>query len=129
VVRRTNPARLAIAVGVAAVLAIFLVYTAFGGSGIPSLKPTQLVGYKGEKVSLTGKVARPVRHDPSGALRFRMTNIDGKGAVTVVYRGTVPDQFKVGRHVSLDGRLRGGVFVGEGAMVTKCPSKYTSKKA
>ena len=62
----------------------------------------------------------------SGA-RFRLRNIDGRGSIPVVYRDTLPDQFKLGRHVSLDGRVRNGVFVGEpGTMVTKCPSKYTA---
>ena len=47
----------------------------------------------------------------------------------VVYDDALPDQFKVGRDISLDGRLQNGVFVGEpGTMVTKCPSKYTDKK-
>ena len=29
----------------------------------------------------------------------------------VVYKGSVPDQFRVGRDVVVDGRLRNGVFV------------------
>jgi cytochrome c-type biogenesis protein CcmE len=45
--------------------------------------------------------------------------------VTVVYTGSVPDQFKVGRHVVVDGTLENGVFGAEaGSMITKCPSKY-----
>jgi cytochrome c-type biogenesis protein CcmE len=41
----------------------------------------------------------------------------------------VPDQFKVGREIRLEGRVRNGVFVGEpGTLVTKCPSKYTADK-
>ena len=47
----------------------------------------------------------------------------------VVYTGSVPDQFKVGRQVVVTGRLQNGTFVAkEGSMVTKCPSKYTPKK-
>ena len=128
--RRTSPARLGIAVGIAGVLAVFLLYTSLFGGGVPSLQPTALAAHRGERVSLTGKVARPVRHDASGALRFRLTNLDGKGSVAVAYRGDVSDQFKVGRHVSLDGRLVNGLFVGvPGTLVTKCPSKYTPKKS
>jgi cytochrome c-type biogenesis protein CcmE len=42
-----------------------------------------------------------------------------------VYTGSVPDLFKVGRHLVVDGTLRDGVFVAEkDSMVTKCPSKY-----
>jgi cytochrome c-type biogenesis protein CcmE len=48
--------------------------------------------------------------------------------VPVVYRGSVPDQFKLGRHVVVDGRYRNGVFVAKpDSLVTKCPSKYTAK--
>jgi cytochrome c-type biogenesis protein CcmE len=39
----------------------------------------------------------------------------------------VPDLFRVGRHVVIDGSLRNGVFVATpGTMVTKCPSKYSA---
>jgi cytochrome c-type biogenesis protein CcmE len=126
---RPNPARLVIALAVASCLAIFLFYTAIAGGGTPSLKPSELARHRGEQVNVTGKVAPPVRENASGA-RFRLRDIDGKGVVTVVYRDALPDQFKIGRHISLDGRLqRSGVFVGKpDSMVTKCPSKYTDKK-
>lgn len=123
--RRGNPARLVIALSIAALLAVFLLYTSIAGGGVPSLQPSQLDGRKGE-VSLSGKVAAPVRRTQSGA-RFRLRDIEGRGSVAVVYRDSLPDQFKLGRHISLDGRLRNGVFVGKpDTMVTKCPSKYTA---
>ena len=47
----------------------------------------------------------------------------------VVYTGSVPDLFDVGRHVYLRGELRQGLFVGEkDSLVTKCPSKYEPKR-
>jgi cytochrome c-type biogenesis protein CcmE len=55
--------------------------------------------------------------------------VKGSVAVPVVYRDSVPDQFKVGREVRLEGRLQNGVFVGKpGTLVTKCPSKYQAEK-
>jgi cytochrome c-type biogenesis protein CcmE len=49
--------------------------------------------------------------------------------VPVVYRGSVPDLFRAGRDIVVDGRLQNGVFVAvPGTMITKCPSKYTPKK-
>ena len=49
--------------------------------------------------------------------------------VPIVYHGSVPDLFKVGRHIVLTGRLRGSTFVGDnGSLVTKCPSKYAPAK-
>jgi cytochrome c-type biogenesis protein CcmE len=50
--------------------------------------------------------------------------------VPVVYTGSVPDLFKVGREVRVEGKLRDGVFVAKrDSLRTKCPSKYTTKKS
>jgi cytochrome c-type biogenesis protein CcmE len=129
VARRRNPARLVIALSVAAMLAVFLLYTSFAGGATPSLRPSQLDGRTGE-VSLAGMV---VRSSGSGrseeGLRFTLRDIDGKATVPVVYTGSVPDMFEQGRHVYLRGELRNGVFVGKkDSLVTKCPSKYEPKK-
>jgi cytochrome c-type biogenesis protein CcmE len=116
-----------IALAIATCLAVFLLYTSLFASGTPSLQPSELVGRK-DKVSLSGRVASRPQENAAGTSRFRLRDIKGDGTVTVVYRDALPDQFKVGRDISVDGRLRNGVFVGEpGTMVTKCPSKYTDK--
>ncbi len=127
--KRGSPARLVIAVSIAAVLAVFLLYTSIAGGGTPSLSPSELAGRSGD-VSLAGLVVGPVKGDAhAGGLRFKLRDIEGskKATVTVLYTGSVPDLFKVGRHVVVDGKLRDGVFVATpGTMVTKCPSKYTA---
>jgi cytochrome c-type biogenesis protein CcmE len=122
-----SPARLVVALAVAGVLAVFLLYTAIGGSSMELLQPSNLSGHTG-KVSLTGKVRGPVTGDAKtdGGLRFSLHNIKGESPlVPIVYRGSVPDLFKVGRDVNLTGRLEGGSFVAS-EMTTKCPSKYTA---
>ena len=129
--RNASPARLVIALSVAAVLAVFLLYTSIAGGGNPSLAPSELAGRTGE-VQLAGVVVGPVRGDAhAGGLRFGLKDI-GKGATTIVavrYSGSVPDLFKVGRHIVVDGRLQKGAFVAEpGSMITKCPSKYAPKR-
>ncbi len=113
------------ALGVAAALAVFLLYSSLAGGGIPSVQPGELGGRTGT-VQLTGRVVGPVRGDAhAGGLRFRLRDIDGSASVPVVYTGTVPDLFRPGRHIILEGRLRRGVFVSKpGSMITKCPSKY-----
>ena len=128
--RRGSPARLVIALSVAALLAVFLLYTSIAGGGTPSLRPSQLPGHTGE-VSLAGRVVEPISGDEHrGGLRFGLQDVDGTARVRVVYTGTLPDQFRKGRHIYLSGELRKGVFVGKpGSMVTKCPSKYTPKKS
>jgi cytochrome c-type biogenesis protein CcmE len=130
VARKRSPARLVVALAVAAVLAVFLLYTSIAGGTSASLRPSQLAGHENEKVQLAGLVLGPVTGDPhEGGMRFRLRDIDGKAKVTVTYTGSKPDLFKVGRHVYLNGRLQNGVFVGErNSLVTKCPSKYAPKK-
>jgi cytochrome c-type biogenesis protein CcmE len=127
---KRSPARLVVALSVAAVLAIFLVYTAIAGGGTPSVKPSQLAGHNG-RVSLVGKVVGHVTgqsHSAAG-MRFRVQDIGGTAAVPVVYHGSVPDLFGRGRHVVVDGRVRHGTFVAvPGTLITKCPSKYTPKQ-
>jgi cytochrome c-type biogenesis protein CcmE len=130
---KRSPARLVIALSVAALLAVFLIYTAVGGSSTPNYAPSQLAKLDGKtgELSVTGKVVGPVTgdaHSPSG-LRFAIRDInkpeDGQRAtVNVVYRGTVPDMFKVGRDVNATGTLQAGSIVATG-LTTKCPSKYT----
>jgi cytochrome c-type biogenesis protein CcmE len=126
--RRASPARLVIALGVAAMLAVFLVYTSIAG-GTPQLRPSELKGRTGE-VAVVGKVVGRVSGDARGdGLRFRLRDVEGKQSVPVVYRGSVPDLFKSGRDISLKGRVQEGTFVGTpGTLVTKCPSKYVAEK-
>ena len=127
--RRRSPVRLVIALSVAAVLAVFLLYTSIAGGGTPSLQPSQLAGKDG-RVALAGVVVgRPAGDARGDGLRFRLRDIEGRATVPVVYRGSVPDQFKQGRQIYLEGRLRNGTFVGApDTLVTKCPSKYAPKQ-
>jgi cytochrome c-type biogenesis protein CcmE len=127
--RRASPARLVIALGVAAMLAVFLLYTSIAGGGTPQLRPSELNGRAGE-VTLVGKVVGRVYGDARrDGLRFRLRDVEGTGSVPVVYKGSVPELFRSGRDISLRGNLRDGTFVGQpGTLVTKCPSKYTDKK-
>jgi cytochrome c-type biogenesis protein CcmE len=128
--RRRSPARLVIALSVAALLAVFLLYTSIAGGGTPQLRPSELQGRDG-RVSLVGKVVGPVAnrdHARERGMRFRLRDVEGAASVPVVYRGSVPDLFKVGRDVVLQGELRRGVFVADG-LATKCPSKYKAKRS
>jgi cytochrome c-type biogenesis protein CcmE len=129
VARSRSPARLIIALSVAGVLAIFLVYVAIAG-GTPQLQPSELPGHKGEVV-LTGTVVNgSVSQLANQAVRFRLRDRTGSTTVRVLYADYPPDQFKEGRDLSLRGKLQHGVFVGaKGTMVTKCPSKYQAKKS
>jgi cytochrome c-type biogenesis protein CcmE len=121
VAKRRNPVRLVVALSIAAVLAVFLIWTSLAG-GTPSLQPSQLEGKTGE-VGLVGIVVSEEQGEST--LRFTLRDIEGEATVPVVYTGSVPDLFKVGREVYVKGELSGDTFVAtEDSLVTKCPSKY-----
>jgi cytochrome c-type biogenesis protein CcmE len=125
-----SPARLIVALSVAAVLAVFLVYTALAGRSTATLTPSQVKTQTSGRLSVVGIVLGPLRggsHDPSG-LRFALKDPTGAkpGRVDVVYRGTSPPPlFKVGRSVVVSGTISRGTLAGT-SILTKCPSKYTS---
>jgi cytochrome c-type biogenesis protein CcmE len=126
-----SPARLIIALAVAAVLAVFLVYTAIAGNSTPTLTPSQLAAHPG-KVAVVATVVGPIRGDSHapGGLRFAVRDIGSqKATVPVVYRGdSPPPLFAVGRHVVVSGSYANGRIEGND-IVTKCPSKYAPAKS
>lgn len=124
-----SPARLVVALAVAGVLAIFLLYTAVAGRSTPTLTPSQIGGKSG-KLSIVGTVVGRLQGDSHGAkgLQFQLVDPQGNDAkrVDVVYRGAAPPPlFRVGRSVVVSGTYAHGRLQGTD-IVTKCPSKYTS---
>jgi cytochrome c-type biogenesis protein CcmE len=127
---RKRKIRLVVALGVAVLLAVALIYTSFSAS-TQAKEPSELIGAaSGTSYELTGKVVRgSVRHE-GDRLRFRVSDRDGRGGtLPVTYSGIVPDPFRGGREIVLSGEIADGVFVGErDTLVTKCPSKFTTAK-
>ena len=117
-----------IALSVAAMLAVFLLYTSIAGGGTPFVQPSELAGRKGE-VALAGKVVDRIERD-GRTVRFTVRDVQGTARVPVTYTGSVPDLFRIGRDITVNGRLQNGVFVGKkDTLVTKCPSKYTKRES
>jgi cytochrome c-type biogenesis protein CcmE len=124
-----SPARLIVALAVAAVLAIFLLYTAIDGKSTPELNPSQLQSHPGA-AAIVGIVVGPLSGDSHTAhgLRFGLRDRGaGKSVVVpVVYHGdNPPPLFKATREVVVTGIYANGQIRGTG-IVTKCPSKYTA---
>lgn len=131
---RARP-RLVIALGVASLLSVFLVYNALAGEGQLLVTVAQLRANKdgaaAKSVTLTGQVVGPVRGQATAGSpkRFRLRDDASQQMVLVRYVGSVPDAFRVGRNVLVQGRLAGGVFAAkQDSLVAKCPSKYSSRK-
>jgi cytochrome c-type biogenesis protein CcmE len=130
---RRSPTRLVIALSIAAALAVFILYTSIAGAGTPQIQPSDLAQHRGD-VLLVGRVVGHVTGDAHGAggLHFTLRNVKGHlGArVPVRYAGSVPDLFRTGREVVVEGTLRDGTFDAKpGTLSTKCPSKYTPAKS
>ena len=124
-----SPARLIVALAVASVLAVFLVYTALAGHSTPTLIPSEIHAQTGN-LAVVGVVVGPLRGDSHGTQGLRFTLKDPTGAnatrIPVVYRGSAPPPlFQVGRSVVVSGTYTSGRLAGSD-IVTKCPSKYTS---
>ena len=124
-----SPARLVVALAVAAVLAVFLLYTAVAGNSTPTLIPSQ-IGHHTGKLAVVGTVVGPIRGNSHGTngLQFTLKDPTGTSAsrVSVVYRGdSPPPLFEVGRSVVVSGMFVHGSLAGTG-ILTKCPSKYTT---
>jgi cytochrome c-type biogenesis protein CcmE len=127
--QRKRKIRLVVALSVAVLLAVALIYTSFTAS-TQAKEPSELLSAApGTSYDMTGKVVPgSIKHQGSGIV-FLVKDRDGSGrSLPVTYTGTIPDPFRGGREIVLTGAMRGGTFVGEPeTLVTKCPSKFTTK--
>ena len=126
--QRKRKIRLVVALGVAVLLAVALVYTSFSAS-TEAKEPSELLNASpGASYELTGRVVKGSVERQGSGLRFRVADRDGGGkSIPVTYSGVVPDPFRGGREIVLSGEVQSGVFVGErDTLVTKCPSKFTT---
>ena len=110
---------------------MFVLYTSIAGAGTPQIQPSDLAKHS-DTVLLVGKVVstRGDAHGPGG-LHFVLRDVTKRSAAraNVVYRGSVPDLYGIGREVVVTGALRNGTFVAQrDSLSTKCPSKYTPAK-
>lgn len=128
---RKRKIRLVVALSVAVLLAVGLVYTSFSAS-TEAKEPSQLLAAApGSSVQLTGRVVvGSVRRGEEG-MRFRVADRDDAAkSIPVTYSGAVPDPFRGGREIILTGTVQNSVFVGErDTLVTKCPSKFSTESS
>jgi cytochrome c-type biogenesis protein CcmE len=122
---RKRKIRLFVALGAAVLLAGALMLTSFTAD-TPATTPSQLLAQQGGgDYKLTGKVVDGSVTREGDRLSFKIRDRDGSQAVPVTYTGVVPDPFRDGREVIVDGAMKDGTFVAErDSLVTKCPSKF-----
>jgi len=121
--------------GIIVFLAIgFLGYMGFMGAATYYYEVGELLAegssIYGENVRVNGQVAPGSLEQESAGriLRFTMIDVGGEESLPVVYQGVVPDTFKVGNEVVVEGHLNStGVFQAHTLMPT-CPSRYVPKR-
>lgn len=126
--QRKRKIRLVVALSVAVLLAVALVYTSFSAA-TAAKEPSELLNAApGTAYDMTGRVVKGSIRKEDKELLFRVADRDGGGeSIPVSYSGTVPDPFRGGREIVLTGEVERGVFVGQpDTLVTKCPSKFTT---
>ncbi len=108
----------------------YLSFTGFQSAATYYYTPSEIIAQGssiyGENVRVNGQVAPgSVEQEAQGrVLRFTMIDIDGEESLPVVYQGVIPDTFKVGNEVVVEGQLdSAGIFQAH-TLMPKCPSKY-----
>lgn len=127
---RKRQIRLVVALSFAVLLATGLVYTSFNASS-EARQPSELSNATpGKSYEMTGKVVPGSVSKDGDGIKFEVSDRDGGGDhLPVTYTGVVPDPFRGGREIVLQGTVENGVFNGErDTLVTKCPSKFSEKK-
>ncbi|UCG54919.1 MAG: cytochrome c maturation protein CcmE, partial [Dehalococcoidia bacterium] len=77
----------------------------------------------GQTVRISGNVADDVVKNGL-EMHFTLLDIsDNEITLPVVYSGAVPDTFKVGNQIVVEGKYTTGIFEAE-AIIVKCGSKY-----
>ena len=123
---RKRKIRLVVALSVAVLLATALVWVSFS-AGTSQLLPSEALAQQpGEPFELGGTVVPGSLRENGDELRFAIKDPNGPAKIDVIYSGTVPDPFREGREVLVDGELEDGRFIGHD-MTTKCPSKFKAK--
>ena len=110
-------------------LAVALIYTSFAAS-TEAKEPSQLLAAApGTSYEMTGRVVKGSVQREGTGIAFDVVDRDGGSkSLPVTYNGTIPDPFRGGREIVLTGAIEKGVFVGEpDTLITKCPSKFTTK--
>jgi cytochrome c-type biogenesis protein CcmE len=127
---RKRRIRLVVALAAAVLLATALVYTSFNAS-TEARSPSELLAEEPVGASeVYGTVVAGSVERQGTDLSFEIADRDDPTkSVPVTYSGQVPDPFREGREVIVDGELVDGRLVAEkDSLITKCPSKFEAEQ-
>jgi cytochrome c-type biogenesis protein CcmE len=128
---RKRKIRLGVALGVAVLLGVALIYVSFNASS-QTAEPSQILSASsGQQFEMNATVVPGSIKNVGETIDFEVKDRSGSASqatMPVSYTGVVPDPFRGGREIILTGsRGQNGTFVGEPeSLITKCPSKFTT---
>lgn len=124
---RKRRVRLVVALCAAVLLVSALIYTSFSTATHAETPGQVMAGAGGASITMTGRVVAGSVRREGATLLFRVRDLKDSRSVPVSYAGIVPDPFRAGREVIVQGQLQGNTFVGRrDSLITKCPSKFQS---
>jgi len=109
----------------------YLGYTGFQGSATYYYSVSEFAEQEnsayGETIRVNGQVVPGSVDQEAGISTLSFAISEGGKSLPVAYQGVVPDGFKVGNEVVVEGSMNSdGIFQAHNIMV-KCPSKYVPK--
>jgi cytochrome c-type biogenesis protein CcmE len=115
---------------VAGAVALFLLSSAGTAKPVYYYSPSQFLAdpvVQSGRLRLKGVIEPGSVRMSEDRLNLWFAVTDGEKKVPVHYRGAIPDAFKEGLEVVVDGRMgSSGTFEGR-ELIVKCPSKYESQ--
>ncbi len=108
----------------------YLIYSGMRGTVLYYMTVSELMdkgnSTPGEGIRLGGRVEEGSINWNSLKLELKFDITDGKKKIPVVYKGVVPDAFKSGAQVIVEGTYSPGGAFRATTLLAKCPSKYLS---
>jgi cytochrome c-type biogenesis protein CcmE len=127
---RKRKIRLVVALTAAVLLATALVYTSFNAS-TEARTPSELLAEEpaGNSEVYGNVVAGSIEREGTDMSFVIADRDDPAATLPVDYTGQVPDPFREGREVIVQGELVEGTLVAEkDSLITKCPSKFEAEQ-
>ncbi len=106
----------------------YLMYSSMEGATLYYLTPTELLNRSdvtaGTDVRVGGIVVDGTVNFENSTRTLSFTVGDDQTQIPVVYKGIIPDTFKEGIDVIVEGKLTPQGVFDAGTLLAKCPSKY-----
>lgn len=124
--------RFSVMILLAGIAIVYLIYSGVKETMVYYLTPTELIAraeaYHNTDLRISGKIAAGSLMQSEGLVyRFDLVepeSVEEGVKIPITYQGTVPDAFKEGAEVVVEGTYQTDGTFEASKILTKCPSKY-----